>query len=217
MTLLSVNKRSHDERRAMVNDIKEHGGNFSIDLSRNELVGEVLDEGKYNRIVMTRGLVDWHSHPKNCETSNRCALGIPSPQDISNIVLGSLYGSLGHFVYTDEGTYLIQLRPALVNIIRCNMPKMEKYLKDLTFVSDRLHSFFLKGKFKYPRYITYWLKLMTKCGLTVHLFRGNEVPQLTIDPNAHKDTRDSHWYQKVVVPQNVVGDPGRLEQCRIKI
>ena len=183
-TRFTVDVPTHERRRKLVGDMVEHGGNFALDLKRRVLVGGEENNGKYNKIEMTRGLVDWHSHPRKCENDNSCALGIPSPDDIHNIVLGHIYGNLGHLVYTKEGTYFIQLTPSLVVALSCNYEVLEEYLKDLKKLSDKLHAQFLKRGFAYKDYITQWCELMRLCGLTIHFFAGNTMPEFTLYINA---------------------------------
>jgi hypothetical protein len=216
--VFKVEPAAHAARRAMVGDTHEHGGNFSLGAD-GLLHGEALNEGSYNRIQMTRGYVDWHSHPRNCESDEKCALGIPSPQDVMNVVLGAVYGSLGHLVYAKEGCYLIQLRPALVSLLRCDYKRLDKFTTDLTELSDHLHKHFLKRLFPYKDYIKYWLKLMTVCGITVKFFAGDAQPKLTLNvPTGTGSTSSNGFhamYKVIKVPVDVEHDPDRLAQCSL--
>lgn len=206
----SVDARAHKHRRKMVGDMVEHGGNFALDMKRKVIVGAEENNGKYSQIEMTRGLVDWHSHPRKCENDNSCALGIPSPDDIHNIVLGHIYGNLGHLVYTKEGTYFIQLRPSLVVALSCNYSLLEGYLKDLKKLSDKLHAQFLKAKFPYKDYVTQWCELMRLCGLTIHFFAGNTMPKFTLFIKA---SQKPEAYKVIDVPVDIKNDKLRLRVC----
>ena len=210
--LFKVDAAVHAERRKMVHDTKEHGGNFALDMAKGILTAGVLDNGAYAKIQMTRGFVDWHSHPAKCK-ADQCALGVPSPQDIHQIIVGAVYRSLGHLVYAKEGCYFIQLKPKLVDLLRCNYPRMQKYIEDMTRVSDKLHSFFLKRKFPYKMYPVYWIKLMKICGLTILFFKDDTLPKFTLYFDCG-DSAKTRMYEAIHVPANIKDDPKRKASCQ---
>lgn len=209
---VSIDPATHASHRRNTSDMVEHGGNFGIDFTKRRAFGVVETQGKYNKIDMTRGVLDWHSHPRKCADDDTCALGIPSPDDIHNVVLGHIYGNLGHLVYAKEGTYFIQLDPVRTHLVSCNFPVLEKYLGDLRRVSDDLHEMFLKRRFPYHKYIKNWCTLMTKCGITVKFFKGNTIPRFTvfIEP---EDAKDLTTYRRINVPTNIKADKKRLKFC----
>lgn len=210
-----VSPETHARNRAAVRDKKEHGGNFYLDITRGLLHGALQDSGQYNRVQMSRGLVDWHSHPMHCADDDTCALGIPSPDDIQNVVLGALYKSLGHLVYAKEGTYLIQVSPDLVRRLICDYPRLQQFLADLRTVSDTIHATFLKKRFAYKHYIEVWLRAMRKCGLTVRLFKSGAVPKFRVYLPTEK-LKEHQWYMRIGVPYDIANDPGRLSFCSLE-
>lgn len=201
-----VKKSDHLARRKMINDLQEHGGNFSLDPVKKLIHGADLDVGKYSSIIMTRGLVEWHSHPKLCQKRS-CTIGVPSPQDISNILYGHLYGCMGHFVYSEEGTYFVQFPNKVVEYLRCDIPRLEKYVADLTAQSDKLHQYFLDERFEYKDYSKYWLKLMGLCGVTVKLFKKDTVPRVKLwIPAELVKNHPKTLYTKIRIPSNIKAD-----------
>jgi hypothetical protein len=207
-----IDAKTHAHRRACTGDMIEHGGNFFIDVHKGVVVGAIENEGRYSRIQMTRGLMDWHSHPSKCKNENSCALGIPSPDDIENIVMGAIYKNKGHLVYAKEGTYFIQLTPQRIQLLSCDYARLETYLDDLRRLSDKLHRSFMRKKFAYKQYTRVWCDLMRKCGLTIQFFKGNTLPRFDLYINK-SDSNDAKLYEAIQVPIDVQRDTQRLANC----
>ena len=102
-----VDHETHMKHRGFVQQKKEFGGSLKFNFRTRKLTEGHVDSGAYNNISMSRGGVDWHSHPSHCLNDKTCALGLPSPMDLQNITLGVLFGTVAHMVYSREGTYLV--------------------------------------------------------------------------------------------------------------
>ena len=95
--------------RSAVKTLRENGGNTRIDYKTRTISEGETSKGEYNAIRMSRGVVDWHTHPRDCESSAKCAVGVPSHIDLVNIALGSLFGTQAHILFSSEGTYVLRI------------------------------------------------------------------------------------------------------------
>lgn len=209
----TMKRSDFQKRRAFVSDNVEHGGNFSIDLDKKEICGEVERKGQYAQVNIVRGIMDWHSHPMNCLNDSKCALGLPSPQDITSIFAGHMYGSVGHFVFASEGTYFINFDHKLINEMKCDLVRAEKYTKLLTSLSDDLHAHFLASEFDYDDYRSYWMEIMFIHGVHCHFFHKNTRPKVKvfIDQKVTKPVLRGHkkshkLYQTITIPSDISKD-----------
>jgi hypothetical protein len=198
--MFTFDKTFYAQLRKNCRDMVEHGGNFALDVQRGRLVRAHESTGKYSKIEMKRGLVDFHSHPSICLNNDTCAVGIPSPADIKNIVLGSLYGSKGHLVFSKEGTYAISVPQSLVKKFTCDYKALEHFVEQNTKASDMLHANFMKRRFLYPEYVRQWCKLERGFGLNVRFFALNKVPRFEIEFDCVSST-SSRLYSEIVVPE----------------
>jgi hypothetical protein len=173
------------ENRHFVHIQKEHGGNLAFDFRRKRLIRGDLGTGKYNRIEMSRGVVDWHSHPRRCLNNNTCALGLPSPMDLGNIILGSIYGTSAHMVYAAEGTYVLQVKAPVLRIIRDSPQALGDFIAFVMDRFERLHRRFIRTHMKYNRYRMLWLEHANASGLHARLFKGDKTPKIRIFYDCH--------------------------------
>lgn len=98
----------------------EYGGNTVVHQSDRNCtltLGEMV-QGQFDHVDLPRGIVDWHTHPRTCRARNDCTVGLPSPSDMENVVLGHAMGNLAHMVYSSEGVYVLMLRPSIKSNIR---------------------------------------------------------------------------------------------------
>ena len=109
--IFSVDAKFHKRVRCYVKKtLKEHGGDTVIDFDHNKVLPATMQVGKYDRVDLNRGLVDWHTHPAGCLNRDTCTIGLPSPADMANVAIGVASGTLAHMVYSREGTYVIQMK-----------------------------------------------------------------------------------------------------------
>jgi hypothetical protein len=174
----------------------EHGGDTIIDFSRNVIMPATIQVGKYDKVDLTRGVVDWHTHPAKCMNSDMCTIGLPSPSDMVNVIIGVSKGTLAHMVYSREGTYVVQVK----NAVR------EKLLYDFSFyktksnqVGDAFDNLydrygltphekreFRAVRSRKPSYAGFqkdFMALAKREGMCVQLFKGNTVPKFTLKFN----------------------------------
>jgi hypothetical protein len=178
-----VDKVSHLANRQFTKDVIEHGGNMSLNLKTGQLVNSTMVKSrKYNQIEMDRGAIDFHSHPGKCKNDNMCALGLPSPQDIFNVIVGSLHGTRAHMVYAKEGTYLIRIDERLLQRLVSSPAARDDFQSRLYWTLEELHKHFVKNpKISYALYRRKWMLAARQLGINVKLFSKNRVPSFELE------------------------------------
>ena len=128
-------KAFHSKNRAYTKQMVEFGGNSKLDYGAMLISQKEVTSGKYDRVKIPRGVIDWHSHPAKCAKST-CTIGLPSPADLCNIYDGALRDSEYHLVYSKEGTYVIRIadhfKAAIVEHPKILPLLKERVTKDLT-------------------------------------------------------------------------------------
>ena len=60
----------------------------------------------------------WHTHPTICYIKNMCYIKWPSGMDMGSIFKAYKRGQIGHFLFSREGSYLIQVSPPAMRLIK---------------------------------------------------------------------------------------------------
>lgn len=176
-TKFKIGKEFHAKNRKAVSEMIEHGGNCSLNFGELTVNGSQHTTGGYNYISMPRGLIDWHSHPGKCKDVDTCAIGIPSPADMKNITIGSIYGTQAHLVYAREGTYMVQLQRTLVKSLRGNPCKTKTFICKTDSVLSELHNYHIKHReVRYDQYQSIWLDVVKDMGFDVTIFKDDTIP-----------------------------------------
>lgn len=197
----TVDRAMHLKHRAFVQQKKEYGGSLRFDFRQRKLVEGQVDSGAYNNISMSRGGVDWHSHPAHCLNDRTCALGLPSPMDLQNITLGCLFGTVAHMVYAREGTYLVQVDVSLLDKLRQSYEATSQFFADIHRTFGSLHHDFVEHtREPYKSYCRKWRRLARMSGFRVRLFAGNKVPQIKFRCMCDLLSSDKVVHPEVVVP-----------------
>lgn len=179
--IFKVDEEFHSRNRKCINDMVEHGGNCVLDFSNKLVLPAEAKTGGYNFVNMPRGIIDWHSHPRRCKSNSMCAIGLPSPMDMVNIVLGAMHGTKAHLVYSHEGTYLVQVREEILKQLRESPCYFKMYEEKIKAVLEALHQEFLDAHLRqYRKYIQEWLVTAEKLGFTVHLFPKDTCPEIPL-------------------------------------
>ena len=66
--------------------------------------------------------ITWHTHPFICYVKNLCYIGWPSGTDMGLIVSGYETGQIAHVLFSNEGTYVLQLSPQMMEFMRAMEP-----------------------------------------------------------------------------------------------
>ena len=175
----TVDEKTHRKHRSYLTKKKEYGGSLRFDFKHRKLMEGKVDTGAYNSISMSRGGVDWHSHPSRCLNDKTCALGLPSPMDLQNITLGVLFGTVAHLVYAREGTYLVQVDSALLKKLTVSLEAVMQFFADVDKTFSDLHEEFIKRPNEpYKVYCRRWRRIARLKGFRIKLFTGHKIPRI---------------------------------------
>lgn len=201
MEAFEVDRSVHDYLREKVDTEKmEYGGAFIIDTDTNKLRTPALSNGGYDNINFERGVVEFHTHPALCQSDKVCTVPLGSPEDLVNIVIGQLNGVQYHILYSDDGQYVLRLRPTRLAAIdpgqHGDIEKLKVYICSLWTAFDRLHSMFIDLKPGITLYREVWLELARE--------KGFEITPMT-------------WWDKNSPPIVMLNKKGRKSNQHIKI
>lgn len=177
--MFTVDPEFHMQSRQYVHDIVEHGGNFKTNYHQKQIqANQTVHSTSFNQLEMPNGAFEWHSHPGKCH-KGQCTLGLPSVMDLDNIFELSFYRPIIHLVYAKEGTYVIRVKPSVLEELetkggdkaicqhRC---RLKRILMDL-------HSQYVKNKTRsYKEHCERWLNACNELGFQIELFEGDTPP-----------------------------------------
>jgi hypothetical protein len=183
-------------RKTMQTGAVEHGGDSHLDFRTGFIMEATEQTGDFASVDLTRGIVDWHTHPATCKSKNMCTIGLPSPADLANVAIGATMGNQAHMVYSLEGTYVIQLDGL----------EIRKLLSDGQYARDRpdevnrqMGKIFAKysslppgersadkpmsdisARDYYKRFSREYIRRAKELGFVVRLFPGDTIPKISI-------------------------------------
>jgi hypothetical protein len=94
-------------------------------------------KGKSQSVRTPNGIINFHTHPKQCYIDEDTKYGWPSGEDIGKVMEFATSGNLVHIVFTLEGAYIIKVLKTLSD------PEINK-LEDLMKIT---HEFRLNDKY----------------------------------------------------------------------
>lgn len=109
----------------------EYAGRLQFELKKNEMVSSLINfkEGNSSSVETIPGLVNFHTHPFSCYNGEKCIFGSPSGEDMRELIRFGLQGNLCHLVVALEGTYVIQVNPCYLKIIKNKKFKINDKIK----------------------------------------------------------------------------------------
>ena len=196
-----VAKEFHMRNRMLTHDNKEHGGNMTFDMKDLILKKGEETDGEYNSVDLPRGVVDWHTHPRECKDDDTCAIGIPSPTDLANVVVGFVYGTVAHLVYSKEGTYCIQVKMDTLEKVADNKKILSEFQDAIvqSFLSLH-HNFLQRANMNYNQYRKQWLAKAKKWGFRITFFKGDTQPVVPLRYDCNLRAKNARIKLKVEVP-----------------
>ena len=69
--------------------------------------------GKGSSVKTPNGIINFHTHPKQCYIDENTSYGWPSGEDMAQSIIFAKKGTLVHIVFTLEGAYLITVKKIL--------------------------------------------------------------------------------------------------------
>lgn len=180
--MFRITNAMHKRARTAVESMVEHGGNIKVNFKAGTLhEGQTTKSTQYAGIQFSRSLVEWHSHPGNC-TETECAISLPSPRDVINVLSGACYGVQAHLVYSKEGAYVIQVGPVLKQRAMAALPcSLRQEACKVAKALNALHKSFMDSAIKYSEYKSRWMTLTRKLGFETRLVPKGQHPEIKLD------------------------------------
>jgi len=169
----------------------EFGGNVKINKTSGVLTLGSIVKGSFNNVNFQRGIVDWHTHPFRCQDVNKCTIGLPSPGDMVNTIIGSSLGNLAHIVYSRDGVYILQVRESIRTLLVKQMgllggvtSRVKRQFESLFMKFERDSLLFPAGipAFLYKQWKKEWHavgKLTFK--VTLVSYKHNKLPSFSVN------------------------------------
>jgi hypothetical protein len=82
--------------------------------------------GKSQSVKTPNGIINFHTHPKQCYIDENTKYGWPSGEDIGKVMEFATLGNLVHIVFTLEGAYIIKVLKTLTDD---EIDKLEELMK----------------------------------------------------------------------------------------
>lgn len=198
-----MDKELHRLIRATVkSEKKEYGGSLQVVCggggsssgggdgdSSCVLKDKHIKSGGYDHVDIDRTtLADWHLHPAECLNDDKCAVGVPSPDDMQNIAEGFCDKSMFHFVYSSEGTYLLSPRWSTLFLSQLKAAQKQQdrkreFNRMLKHVNDTFEDLFqewVHQDYSYKEYRKRWEALLPQFGFKLKFFTKDELPYITV-------------------------------------
>lgn len=172
-----ITAKDYGEMRKALRAENEVGGYFLI-ASRERLVPVINSNGDSDSIRVSKSHpFVFHTHPGKCVSKMKCSLGVPSSQDMKQILDAATHGNIAHFVIAHEGMYIVQARCGLVHQYK-NDPSVGEYIKSKfrDFQDQFLHS-----NLNYAHWVNLWLVFANQNGFKVHFFPTGSNLAFVID------------------------------------
>ena len=120
-----VDKKDWAELYGLLYDNQEWAGDISFGYTTCSKKGcskrgnvEKPSGGGKDSVKAPDTLVNFHTHPVSCYLDEKTIIGWPSGEDMRESVHFGLRGNAAHLVLTMEGTYVIQVNPQLLKVLK---------------------------------------------------------------------------------------------------
>jgi hypothetical protein len=109
----------------------EYTGTFQFELKNNEMLSSLLKlkSGDSSSVESIPSLVNMHTHNLPNYLEEKCIFASPSGEDMRECIRMGLKGNLCHLVFSLEGTYVIQVNPCYLDILRKSI-RLSDSIKD---------------------------------------------------------------------------------------
>lgn len=125
----SLKSNTIEQARSFLNRDAEFGGIlYPVESQDHKYIlklgvkakGAVKGEGGREEFTInTPGFyITWHTHPNICYIKYGCYIGWPSGIDLGRMIYSYSRGEMSHFLFTDEGTYHLQINYDMTRYLR---------------------------------------------------------------------------------------------------
>ena len=151
-----LSRESYERLLKTMDTPYEVGGSFVVE-------GDTMNIGKYvdgsrGSISLPISEIEHHTHPAKCESRANCSLGVPSVNDMENILDRSTKGNFCHFIIAHEGTYAVRVRESYREHYSLNSEDKKNALKRVRTELYKLQKKFSESDMSYPRFQRLWMR-----------------------------------------------------------
>ena len=178
MPVLTIDSNSYQKMKDQLKKSHEVGGVFVQ--QGNNLIPRFTSNGNSNSITVESNIpFNFHTHPGTCDNKMSCSLGMPSSQDMKQILAAAKEGNVAHFVVAHEGLYVVQ--------VRCDL--LQQYIQNASStasaIRNKFKSFqqnFNKSHVHYDSFIPQWIQFANKNGFHVLFYPEGSSVQFQLNP-----------------------------------
>lgn len=165
MTTLHISAQDYAQIRENLSDSNEVGGYFQV--SGSQLIPVINSNGSSNSVhVSKEHPFVFHTHPGRCASKASCSLGVPSSQDMRQILDASTHGTVAHFVIAHEGMYVVQARCHTIQQYQSNKSIGDSIKKRFKDYQDK----YSPEDDDYHRWVRGWVGFANSNGFSVHFY-----------------------------------------------
>jgi hypothetical protein len=174
--------------------------NCNKDVCDKSFLKDYRVKGESSSVSTPRGVINYHTHPRQCYIDEGTRYGWPSGEDMAINMVYARNGTLVHIVFTLEGSYIIRTNVLLNN---SNIDMLEKLLKEthvyrLTNQDEQLYNFTKNFGIRGNSTVDIWMKLVNLLSLETLYMLYNKIFKKKL--NVPKDKRK--LFNVVRIPLN---------------
>lgn len=147
-------------------------------LNGNRLIPRYGNSGGHDSISLNEGSQFlFHTHPGKCLSKQDCSFGMPSSQDMAQMLTSAEKGNVAHFVVANEGLYVVQVKCSLLAAYTKNPSEIKDEIK------NRFKSFqnsFSTENIDYNSFIYNWISFANSLGFHVFFFEHGSAITLSL-------------------------------------
>jgi hypothetical protein len=183
-------------RDHILDSTQEIAGIPAVDFRTGEIFKGTKIDGKEATVsIPALGMFSWHIHPHTYSKEDSISYATPSDTDVVSLFRDLVTGSLAHFIFGIDGSYVITIEPAY----------LKRYLEDDSLLKKN---------------VQYLIKHVTKHWDKSDRQSQKYIDSLPVDPTKVKDKKLSEeWneriYKKFLTFENELGE--KLTSCMNKV
>ena len=182
MTSIPVHADVHSKLVELLDEPVEYGGTLKLNKHTGTLDLARWQKGlRYDEVGIPAGLVQWHTHPRNCSPT-RCTLGIPSGPDLAGFAKAAINNeALAHLVYSADGVYGILVDPVFLRMAQTDKQFADKFTQMSQTNFNAITEDYVVRRVNYPEFQNRWFDMVNTSGFKVKLFPVSKRPAFLFD------------------------------------
>ena len=181
-----IDPRIHARNEKYTHEMAEYGGTMDLNPTTGLIDHRtVSSDGVYNNVKVPEGLVQFHTHPRDCQRTV-CTMGVPSIEDLLGFANAVIRGdTLVHVLYSREGPYVLMLQPEVRRMLQSNTTQLLPAWLDI--VEEELAAYKIAHpvtKSTYDEWRHGWIQKARSEGFDIQHWRGGVPPVLHLYSDA---------------------------------